>query len=366
MDKNKYFKILTRELHRPITKKFKRAQVITTGINDIFAADLADMSQFADENDGYKYLLTVIDCFSRFAWAVPIKDKKGDTVLDAFKEIVVKSKRKPNRLWVDQGKEFVNHKMVHWLKENNILIYHTYGEHKASICERFNRTLKSLMWRRLTYEQNDKWIPILPELLHEYNNTKHSAIKMTPIEASKKENENDLWKYQYADSIEEAKEPENTESKIKLGDWVRISKTKRTFEKGYTPNWSHEIFKVVGKNLVVPPTFILEDWNGERIKGSFYEPELQTTQLADQFIIEKVLETKVIKGVKMALVKWLGYKEPTWTEEANIKELEPKKEPKKEEPKKEPPKKEEPKKEEFLAARKHKTSEFWKTMISQI
>jgi hypothetical protein len=318
MDKSKYFKILSKELHKPVTRTFKRAQVITTGINDIFAADLADMSQFADENDGYKYLLTVIDCFSRYAWAVPIKDKKGDTVLNAFIEIINKSKRKPNRLWVDQGKEFVNKKMAEWLKENNILIYHTFGEHKASIVERFNRTLKSIMWRRLTEEQNDKWLPLLPELVKEYNNAKHSALKMTPIEASKKKNEKDLWKHQYGDTIEEAKEPENTESKIKLGDWVRISKVKRTFQKGYMPNWSHEIFKVVAKNMVVPPTFILEDWYGERIKGSFYEPELQVTQLANQFIVEKVLQTKMIKGVKMALVKWLGYPEPDWVEAANI------------------------------------------------
>ncbi len=318
MDEKTYFKILTKELHRPVNRKFKRAQVITSGINDIFAADLVDMQQFAAENDGFKYMLTVIDCFSRYAWAIPIKDKKGDTVLNAFKELVSKSKRKPNRLWVDQGKEFVNKKMAEWLKENNILLYHTYGEHKASMVERFNRTLKSIMWRRFTYEQKDKWIHILPELINEYNNTKHSSIKMSPIDASKTENEKKLWKYLYGDTLEEAKDTENTDSKLKLGEWVRVSKVKRVFSKGYTPNWSQEIFKIVAKNIVVPPTFILEDWHGERIKGSFYEEELQKTQLGDQFIVEKILKTKTEAGVKMSLVKYLGYTEPEWTPTENI------------------------------------------------
>ena len=117
MDKKEYFKILTKELHRPITRKFKRTQIITTGIDDVWAADLADMHLFADENDDYKYILTVIDCFSRYAWAVPIKDKKGDTVLNALKDIISKSKRKPNRLYVDQGKEFINKKTGEWLKK---------------------------------------------------------------------------------------------------------------------------------------------------------------------------------------------------------------------------------------------------------
>ena len=149
----------------------------------------------------------MIDCFSRFAWAVPIRDKKGDTILNEFKEILKTSKRKPNRLWVDQGKEFVNKKMTAWLKEQNILIYHTYGEHKCSMIERFNRTLKTIMWRQLTEEQNDKWLPILPDLLEKYNNTKHSTIKMTPVEASKKINEKPLWTKLYGETIEEAKDP---------------------------------------------------------------------------------------------------------------------------------------------------------------
>lgn len=320
MDKKEYFKIFTKELHKPLTRKFKRAQVITNGIDDVWGADLVEMQPFADENDGYRYLLTVIDCFSRYAWAIPIKDKKGDTVLNAFKELISKSKREPNKLWVDQGKEFVNKKAAEWFKENNILIYHTYGEHKSSICERFNRSLKSIMWQRFTEEQNHKWIHILPDLLKEYNNKIHKSIKMTPVEASKKTNENALLEYQYGDTLEAAKDPENTDTKIKLGDWVRVSKIKRTFEKGYTPNWSTEVFKVVAKNLVVPPTFKLQDWYGETLQGSFYEKELQKTELGDQFIVEKVLKTKMEKGVKMALVKYLGYKEPYWTEEANIKE----------------------------------------------
>jgi transposase InsO family protein len=174
------------ELHKPAVKHFKRAQVFTRGIDDVWAADLSDMNEFKKDNKNIRYILTVIDCFSRHAWASPIKDKTGDTVLNALKKIITTSGRKPARLWIDQGKEFVNKKMTNWLKENEIQPYHTYGEHKSAMVERFNRTLKSIMWKNLTELQSNDWVSILPALMDEYNNKYHSTIKMTPNQASRK------------------------------------------------------------------------------------------------------------------------------------------------------------------------------------
>src|SRR6476469_6622343 len=134
-------------------------------------------------------MLNVIDVFSKFAWSVPLKDKRGDTVTEAFKLVVKNSDRMPKFLWVDQGKEFYNRNIDEWLKKNKITRYSTFGEHKSAVVERFNRTIKEKMWMRFTAENTRNWINMIDDLIAKYNNTKHSAIKMTPAEASKKENE---------------------------------------------------------------------------------------------------------------------------------------------------------------------------------
>ena len=151
------------------------------------------MQEWSEENKGFRYMLNVIDVFSKFAWSIPLKDKKGITVLNAFKQIEKESGRIPKHIWVDEGKEFYNRNIDEWLKENNIIRYSTHGEHKSAVVERFNRTLKTNMWKRFTAENTRNWIDMLNKLMSEYNNRKHSTIKMTPIEGSKKENEEIVW-----------------------------------------------------------------------------------------------------------------------------------------------------------------------------
>lgn len=265
-------KVIAAELHKPVKRKFKRAKVITRGIDDIWACDLVDMSAYYRVNKGFRFLLTIIDCFSRYAWAIPLKNKQGATILAAFKELF-KEGRQPNNLWIDQGTEFLNKHFKTWLSEHKIKVYHTYSEHKASMIERFNRTLKTWMWRLFTENNNKKWLDILPSLLEEYNHRKHRSINMTPVDASKTENEKELWHFQYDKLLQKVKQ--NT--KIKVGDFVRISVVKKTFEKGYIHNWSKEIFFVYAKRSGNPPMFSLKDLKGEIIEGSFYDEELQKT-----------------------------------------------------------------------------------------
>jgi len=126
-DIKSYLKQMTKELHKKATKKFPRVHVVTHGLDDVWGADLSDLNEFKADNDNIRFILTVIDCFSRYAWAVPLKNKTGDEVLNAFIKIIEKSGRKPNHLWVDAGKEFVNNKMKKWLEENDIKMYHTYA-----------------------------------------------------------------------------------------------------------------------------------------------------------------------------------------------------------------------------------------------
>jgi hypothetical protein len=301
-------KKFSQELHKPFIKKFDRRKVISTGIDDIHSCDLVDMQEWSKENDGYKYLLNVVDVFSRYAWSIPLKTKSAAEVVDAFADI----KRKPNKIWVDKGGEFYNKQMDAYISKNNIVRYSTYGEHKSAIVERFNKTLKSWMWRKFTELQTRRWIDMLPELLEKYNNKKHSSIGMSPVQASKKENEKQLLIKQYGNEDLSKDKP-----KFNLGDWVRISRVKGTFEKSYLPNWSAEIFKVITIFHTNPITYGLAEYNGERIEGSFYEQELQKTDLTETFLVEKVIQKR--KGE--VLVKWLGWNESynSWIKESELK-----------------------------------------------
>ena len=172
-----------------------------------------------------------------------------------------------------------------------------FGEHKASMVERFNRTLKTIMWKRLTEDQSRRWIDILESLLLDYNTTKHGTIRMTPIQASTKSKEAKLWVYLYGDQGTENGELGATKI-YQLGDWVRVSKTKRTFEKGYTPNWSHEIFRIIEIAYTNPTQYYLQDHKGEQIQGSFYEQELSNTELSDTSLVDQVKGSKTVRGKK--------------------------------------------------------------------
>ena len=270
-------------------------------IDDVWAADLVELQEWKNDNKGFRYILNVIDCFSKYAWSVPLKDKKGETALDAFKYIVETSNRKPMYIWVDEGKEFYNKDMTAWLKDENITRYSTHGEHKSAIAERFNRTLKERMWRRFTAENTRNWIDMLDELLSQYNHSYHNTIRMRPVDASKKENEFEVWENLFRDE-EHAKKS----NKFKVGDSVRISRIKGIFEHGFLPNWSEQIYKIHKINNSIPVTYILKDLQGELIVGSFYIEELQKTS-QEVYRIEKVLRKKKINGIDHGLVKWIGY-----------------------------------------------------------
>ena len=180
-------KTLAEELHKPFRRKFKRRRVLVNGINKIWAADLVDMQAFTKFNRGVKYLLTVIDVFSKYGWLIPLKDKTGKSVASALKTIF--KERKPGKMWVDKGKEFYNKDV-----KDLITLYSTENEEKASVVERWIRTMKEKMFKYFSANSTNVCIDVLPDLVKEYNNTRHSSIKMTPVQASKKENELTVWR----------------------------------------------------------------------------------------------------------------------------------------------------------------------------
>ena len=241
----------------------------------------------------------IIDVFSKFGWIVPLKNKTGETVAGAFKT-VFKGNRLPKFLCTDKGKEFYNKSLKEVLEHHNIKLYSTENEEKSSVVERWNRTIKSRMWKQFTEQNSTKYVDILPVILNEYNNSYHSSVKMTPVEASKKKNQGLVY-YNLYGNIKSIK----TKAKFKVGDTVRISKYKRKlFDKGYTPNWTEEVF-IVSKVLDTKPyTYQITDLRGELISGTFYEQELLKTN-QNKFRIEKVIRKDYKK--QEALVKWKGY-----------------------------------------------------------
>ena len=155
------------------------------GVDDIWGADLVDMKEWSTNNKGYKYMLNVIDVYSKYVWSVPLKDKTGETTTEAFKHIVKISNRIPKHLWVDKGKEFYNKNMDQWLENKNLTRYFAYGEHKCCVVERFNMALKERRWRRFTTENTRNWVNMVEGRVTEYNTTVHGTTGMNPVECSK-------------------------------------------------------------------------------------------------------------------------------------------------------------------------------------
>ena len=200
-----------------------------SSFKDNIWGDLADMQLISKYNKGIRYLLCAIDLFSKYAFVVPLEGKKGTTIANAFQSILENSKRKPNKIWVDQGSEFYNTHFKKWLKDNNIETYSTQNQGKYVVAERFIRTLRNKIYKHMTTISKNMYFDVLNDIFNEYNNTYHKAIKIKPI---------DVKSNSFAEYNEESNEKD---PKFKVNDHVRIAKYKNIFAKGYAPNWSEEI-----------------------------------------------------------------------------------------------------------------------------
>lgn len=297
------------ELHKPARKNFPRRRVITKGIDDLWQADLVELGSYHKQNNNYRFLLVVIDTFSKFSWVSPLKNKTADEISKTFREILVKTQRSPKHLQTDMGKEFYNSKFKQLMQNYNINHYSSFSSLKASIVERLNRTIKQRMWKIFSYRGSFKWIDIIQKIVDEYNRSKHRTIKMAPIDVTKS-NENFILKYRFNYG------PKLGQSKFKKGDYVRVSKYKSVFDKGYTANWSTEIFQVADVKNKIPVTYLLKDYQNQPIAGRFYEYELQKTEHPDIYLVEKILKTKPTQ----LYVKWLGFNDThnSWISKNNF------------------------------------------------
>ena len=239
MSKKDLIKIFIDEIYsKPPRRNYPTNKIINNRIDEIWSIDLADFLDYKTSNNkGFRYLFIIIDNFSKYLWAIPLKNKYSQTITNEFSNILTKSKRSPIKLEPDRGSEWYNSIFQNFLKSKSIHHNSGYTDKGPSIAERVIQTVRNLLKKPVFEKGNADWLSELPSVIKKYNNTIHSSIKMTPNQASKKSNERKG--YSNLKDKREIRKP-----KYKLGDLVRTAVIKRVFSKGDTTNWSYNLYTI--------------------------------------------------------------------------------------------------------------------------
>lgn len=266
---------LTYTLHRDRVTRFQRCSYNISNIDDLWEMDLIDVQSISRKNRGYRFILAVIDCFSKYAWCIPIKRKTPKEIISAFNIIFSSTIRRPMVLQSDKGREFNNSSLKQFLAAHNIAFNTTKDPViKAAICERFIRTIKAKIYKYFTYTNDTKYSHVLDMLVSGYNNRKHSTIGMSPANVCE-DNVLEVWQ-----NIQKRKKTIDKKNTFHIGESVRVSNPKTIFEKGYKPKWSDEIFTIDKCIWKSPVVYRLRDSNKKSIDGNFYEKELQRVNIS--------------------------------------------------------------------------------------
>lgn len=270
---------LVKELHAPVRKHFLCRKYKMVSRFHTFQIDLIDIQQFSKENSGNKYILVAIDVFSKYCYTIPLKSKNSKDSTSGMKAILLKLDRYPMRIHCDKGTEFYNKPFKKLLSDYNIHLYSTYSDKKASICERVIRTIKTNLWKMFSFRGNYCYTDILQEITEKYNNTVHRTIKMKPSEvnsSNEKQLLNTVYNYKFT---------KKEKQKFYVNDFVRISKFKTIFEKGYLTNWSYEIFQIARVQDTKPLTYILRDYDG--VNGGFLSNGITSSRRSPNLSCQK-------------------------------------------------------------------------------
>ena len=310
--------------HHPIIRRFACQKVITRGIDDVWDADLMDMSKLANDNDGYTTIGVFIDIFSRYLYVVPMKNKTSNETLKAIKQVLIDSRSQPETFRSDAGKEFLGKEVKEYLANREIYQQVARNEHKANYAERVIRTIKGKIFKYLYANKSKRYIDVLQDIVSSYNNSYHSGIKCAPSSVNKN-NQYKVWIKQYLPPPRPKLEQNKKKKKIKfpVKTIVRISNVRTPFSRGFGQTFSEELFVVKNVFPGLPVTYRLKDLNGEEVKGLFYEPELVKVMGKNDkstYSVEKIVATCTRKGKKEFLVKWKGYsnKFNSWEPENNL------------------------------------------------
>jgi ribosomal protein S17 len=312
-------------LHREAKIKFPRNKVYVSKPGVQWDCDLIHMVDYSSVNNGNKYVLICIDVFSRFVWLRGIKTKKPQDVMGAFKDIF-KTVTKPLRIRTDKGAEFTSQACEKFFKSQNILhMLAQNTETKANYAERAIKTIKMRIQRYFTQKQTHKYIDKLQDFASSYNNTYHRSIKKAPAEVNS-ETASQTWFTQYAEPLLYKSKKRKQKDKFKVGDLVRISHIRKTFQREYDERWTGELFRIITKvtsNRI--PMFRLKDYSGEIIQGLFYPQELQQVSIDENqpYKIGKILKTRKQKGVKQYFVNWKYWppKYNSWIDASTVEDI---------------------------------------------
>jgi len=310
-------------LQRPYRRPQNRTSIVVAGIDDQWSADLMDVDKFAKYNDGYRYILVVIDVFSKYLWLRKLKDKKGEYVAKAY-ESIFNEGRKPNKIRTDKGQEFCARAVQSVFQKEGIRHLYAQNEVKASISERVIKTIKTKIYRYFTYKQSSRYIDKLQSFADGYNHTIHSTIDIEPAKVRKR-NEETVRLSTYLARPNDRKPVKQLIFKFKVGDKVRITQLRNIFSREYDEKWTGEVFNISSRfwrNNT--PIYRIKDYNGEEITGTFYQSELQKIDIKDDELwkIEKILKTKGKGHNTQLYVKWLNwpYKFDSWINSEDIED----------------------------------------------
>lgn len=309
-------------LHIPVRYRFPRRMYNVRNVGDFMEADLANFKKLKNYNDGYKYVLVCIDVLSKFVFVEALYDKSADSVAVAFEKIFKRAgDRVPLVVQTDKGKEFVAKKTQQIFQKYGVSFRKTKNDVKASCVERFLRTMKGRIWRYFTNMRTNRYIDVLEKIIRAYNFSKHSAIGIEPANVTRWNASQARQNLTKCYAIKR-----KMRCKYKLGQFVRISKEKKIFGKGYENGFTKEIFKIARISKTRNPVvYYLEDLKQEPIDCFFYEEELSAVHdnalLNDDFEIEKILDTRGSGKNKQVLVRWVGYNDSkfdTWIKASTI------------------------------------------------
>ena len=232
-------KIFIDEIYsKPPKKNYRTNKIVYNHIDEIWSIDLANMVDYkVSNNKGFRYIFIIIDNFSKYLWAIPLKNKYSQTITNEFSNILTTSKRKPLKLESDRGSEFYNSIFQNFLKSKNIQHYSRYTDKGPSIAERVIRTVRNLLKKPVFEKGKPDWLSELPSVIKKYNNTIHHSTKMTPIQASKKINEKLGFSNLRDDRVKR-------QPKFKLGDLVRTADFKKVFSKADSTNYSYNLYTI--------------------------------------------------------------------------------------------------------------------------
>lgn len=304
-------------LHKQHISRIGRNHYLVNAIDSLWELDLCNMVSFAGENSGFKHILTVIDVFSKYAFAKPVKNKTAIEIFKTFKSIITESGRKPKAIQSDLGLEFKNNLFKKYCYANNIKQHYpqTQSLHKCAVIERFNRSLKQLLFKYFTMKGRNfrRYIDVLPDIVNFYNNSMHRTIKMKPNQVRPKHTVQIYHNIKAAHQHSKAAQENNF---LIVNDFVRVIKKKKPLEHAYTEKWSREIFQINQVINARPYTlYKLKDLRGRDISGKFYYDQLQKIKIAKNRPI-KIIKSRGLGAALEHYIetadkkqRWISHKE---------------------------------------------------------